>query len=54
VPFMIASATLTSDALRDVCRLLHIRSENLVTIHISTDRPNIKIGVRKIKYSLAS
>ncbi|KAG0694150.1 hypothetical protein DFH29DRAFT_815643 [Suillus ampliporus] len=54
VPFMIASATLTSDALRDIRRLLHIRSENLVTIHVSTDRPNIKIGVRKIKYSLAS
>ncbi|KAG1779314.1 hypothetical protein EV702DRAFT_1195288 [Suillus placidus] len=34
--------------------LLHIRSENLVTIHVSTDHPNIKIGVCKIKYSLAS
>jgi superfamily II DNA helicase RecQ len=54
VPFMVASATLTSDALRDIRRLLHIRPENLATIHVSTDRPNIKIGVRKIKYSLTS
>ncbi|KAG1889560.1 P-loop containing nucleoside triphosphate hydrolase protein [Suillus subluteus] len=54
VPFIVASATLTSDALRDICRLLHIRPENLATIHVSTDRPNIKIGVRKIKYSLTS
>ncbi|KAG0694255.1 P-loop containing nucleoside triphosphate hydrolase protein [Suillus ampliporus] len=54
VPFMIASAMLTSDALRDICRLLHLRSENLVTIHVSTDCPNIKIRVHKIKYSLAS
>ncbi|KAG1806404.1 P-loop containing nucleoside triphosphate hydrolase protein [Suillus plorans] len=38
VPFMIASATFTSDALRDIRRLLHIRSEKLTTIHVSTDR----------------
>ncbi|KAG2062518.1 hypothetical protein BDR04DRAFT_1131196 [Suillus decipiens] len=54
VPFMVASAMLTSDALRNICRLLHIRSENLITVHVSTDRLNIKIGVCKIKYSLAS
>jgi superfamily II DNA helicase RecQ len=54
VPFMVASATLTSDALRNICRLLHIHSENLVTVHVSTNHLNIKIGVRKINYSLAS
>ncbi|KAG1888915.1 uncharacterized protein F5891DRAFT_913757, partial [Suillus fuscotomentosus] len=54
VPFMVTSATLTSDALRDIRRLLHIQSENLATIHVSTDRPNIRIRVRKIKYSLMS
>jgi superfamily II DNA helicase RecQ len=54
VPFMIASATLTLDMLQSTRRLLHLRSENLLTIHKSTDRPNVKIGVRKIKYALSS
>ncbi|KAG2139342.1 hypothetical protein DEU56DRAFT_735811 [Suillus clintonianus] len=54
VPFMIASATLTPDTLQDVQRLLHMHSENLLMVHMSTDRPNIKICVRKIRYSLSS
>ncbi|KAG2154426.1 uncharacterized protein EDB93DRAFT_1081486 [Suillus bovinus] len=45
VPFMIMSATLTPDTLRDVQRLLHMRSDNLLMVHMSTDRPNIKICV---------
>ncbi|KAG1862650.1 P-loop containing nucleoside triphosphate hydrolase protein [Suillus subluteus] len=54
VPFMITSATLTPNTLRDVQRLLHMRSENLLLVHMSTDQPNIKICVRKIRYSLSS
>jgi superfamily II DNA helicase RecQ len=37
VPFMIVSATLMADTLQDVKSLLHMRSENLLIIHISTD-----------------
>ncbi|KAH7917043.1 P-loop containing nucleoside triphosphate hydrolase protein [Leucogyrophana mollusca] len=55
IPFLVTSATLSSAALQDVKKLLHIRSGNqLVTIHRTTDRPNIKIGVRQIKYPLNS
>ncbi|KAG1766501.1 P-loop containing nucleoside triphosphate hydrolase protein [Suillus placidus] len=35
-------------------RLLHMRSENLLMVHMSTDKPNIKICVHKIRYSLSS
>lgn len=48
IPFMLASATLTNDTLKDTLRLLHMHSDNLVTIHQSSDRPNISIGVKKI------
>jgi superfamily II DNA helicase RecQ len=54
VPFMIASATLMADTLRDVKSLLHMHLENLLIVHMSTDRPNIKICVQKIRYSLSS
>ncbi|KAI5980764.1 P-loop containing nucleoside triphosphate hydrolase protein [Pisolithus albus] len=54
IPFMLASATLTKDTLNDTLRLLHMHSDNLVTIRQSSDRPNIKIGVQKMRYSLGS
>ncbi|KIJ05293.1 hypothetical protein PAXINDRAFT_164776 [Paxillus involutus ATCC 200175] len=54
VPFMIASATLTPETLTEVKKRLHMRSENLLTIHMSTDRPNIQLGIRKIKYMLST
>ncbi|KAH7904952.1 P-loop containing nucleoside triphosphate hydrolase protein [Hygrophoropsis aurantiaca] len=55
IPFLITSATLSTDALQDVKRLLHLRSgDNLVTIRRSTDRPNIHIGVKPIKGTLHS
>ncbi|KAG2743438.1 P-loop containing nucleoside triphosphate hydrolase protein, partial [Suillus brevipes Sb2] len=54
VPFMMASATLTPIDLSHGKRLLRMRSENLVTIRTSIDRSNVKLCVRKIKYSLSS
>ncbi|KIK74712.1 hypothetical protein PAXRUDRAFT_19609 [Paxillus rubicundulus Ve08.2h10] len=54
VPIMIASATLSKETLTDVCQLLHMHSDKLATIRRSSDRPNIKIEVRKMKYSLNS
>ena len=54
IPFMITSATLTRDALTNALRLLHMHPDKTITIRRSSDRPNIKIGVRKIKYALTS
>ena len=52
IPLMITSATLTNDALSTTTQLLQMHRDNLTVIRRSTDRPNIKIGVRKIKYAL--
>ncbi|KIM55781.1 hypothetical protein SCLCIDRAFT_133998, partial [Scleroderma citrinum Foug A] len=54
IPIMIASAMLTRDTLSDVCQLLHMHPDKTITIWHSSDRPNIKIGVRKIKHTLNS
>ncbi|KIK72144.1 hypothetical protein PAXRUDRAFT_22343 [Paxillus rubicundulus Ve08.2h10] len=54
IPYMIASATLTPELLCDVKKLLHLCSENLLTIHTSTDRPNLALCIRKIKYTLST
>ncbi|KAI6108688.1 hypothetical protein EDD16DRAFT_1488082 [Pisolithus croceorrhizus] len=54
IPVMIASATLTKDTLTDVLQLLHMHPGRLITVRRTTDRPNIKIGVKKIKYALNS
>ncbi|KAI6011404.1 P-loop containing nucleoside triphosphate hydrolase protein [Pisolithus microcarpus] len=54
IPVMIASATLTKDSLTNALQLLHMHPSRLVTIRRTTDRPNIKIGVKKIKYALNS
>lgn len=54
ISIMIASATLTKVALTHTTRLLHMHADKMVTIHRLSDRPNIKIGVRKIKYALSS
>jgi superfamily II DNA helicase RecQ len=48
VPFMMASATLTPIDLSHGKRLLHMRSENLVTVRTSIDHSNVKLCVRKI------
>ncbi|KAF8424256.1 P-loop containing nucleoside triphosphate hydrolase protein, partial [Boletus edulis BED1] len=55
IPILVASATLSPEALQDVKRLLHLwNGDKLVTIHRSTDRPNIKLAVRAIQGSLQS
>lgn len=54
VPYMIASATLAPEIIAELKQRLHIRSNNLVTIHTSTDRPNIYLSVRKINYTLST
>ncbi|KAG2047939.1 hypothetical protein BDR06DRAFT_896544, partial [Suillus hirtellus] len=51
---MITSATLTKAALTSTTRLLHMYADKMVTIHHSSDHPNIKIGVKKIKHALNS
>ncbi|KIJ58560.1 hypothetical protein HYDPIDRAFT_178049 [Hydnomerulius pinastri MD-312] len=53
-PLMITSATLTAFALTSALRLLHMHTDRMVIIRRSSDRPNIKIGVKKIKYTLNS
>ncbi|KIK32303.1 hypothetical protein CY34DRAFT_27239 [Suillus luteus UH-Slu-Lm8-n1] len=54
VPIMLASATLTKHSLSNAIRLLHMHADRMAFIRRSTDRPNIKIGVRKIKHTLNS
>ncbi|KAG0701803.1 hypothetical protein DFH29DRAFT_805802, partial [Suillus ampliporus] len=51
---MITSATLTKASLTSTTRLLHMHADKMITIRQSSDHPNIKIGVRKIKYALNS
>ena len=38
----------------DITRLLHMQKDRTVVYHRSSDRPNVKIGVRKIKYALGT
>lgn len=55
IPFLIASATLSLEALQDIKKLLHLWSgDKIVTIHRSTDRPNIRLAVKPIKGHLQS
>jgi len=54
IPILITSATLTKDSLSNARQLLHMHSDKMVTIRRSSDRTNIKIGVKKIKYALSS
>ncbi|KIK73785.1 hypothetical protein PAXRUDRAFT_177473, partial [Paxillus rubicundulus Ve08.2h10] len=54
IPLMITSTTLANDALLTTIFLLHMHPDKMTVIHCSTDCPNIKIGVRKIKYALNS
>ncbi|KAF8448774.1 P-loop containing nucleoside triphosphate hydrolase protein, partial [Boletus edulis BED1] len=54
VPYMITSATLTPDTLTEIKKGLHVRTSNLVTVHTSTDRPNIYLCIRKINHTLST
>ena len=38
----------------DITRLLHMQKDRSIVYHWSSDRPNVKIGVRKIKYALGT
>ena len=54
VPYLVTSATLTPESLSEVKRLLHLHLENLLAVHTSTNRPNLALCVRKIKYTLST
>ncbi|KAI5992685.1 P-loop containing nucleoside triphosphate hydrolase protein [Pisolithus albus] len=54
VPLLVTSATITKAMDRDITHLLHMCPSRTVTVRRSSDRPNIKIGVKKIKYALNS
>ncbi|KAI6117853.1 hypothetical protein EDD16DRAFT_1452205, partial [Pisolithus croceorrhizus] len=54
VPLLVTSATLMTSMLRDITHLLHMSPSRMVIICRSSDRPNIGIGVKKIKYALNS
>ncbi|KAF9220081.1 hypothetical protein BS17DRAFT_684031, partial [Gyrodon lividus] len=54
IPLMITSAMLTNNVLLTTICLLHMHPDKMTVICRSTDHPNIKIGVRKIKYALNS
>ncbi|KIK21473.1 hypothetical protein PISMIDRAFT_82930, partial [Pisolithus microcarpus 441] len=54
VPLLVTSATITKAMHRDITHLLHMCPSRTVTVCQSSNRPNIKIGVKKIKYALNS
>ncbi|KAF8121567.1 P-loop containing nucleoside triphosphate hydrolase protein, partial [Boletus edulis] len=54
IPLLVTSATLTKHTFSDITSLLHIPSHHRTIIRCSSDRPNIKISVKKIKYSFNS
>lgn len=54
VLIMIASATLTKDALHTILHLLHMHLDKIEFVQRSSDRPNIKLNVKRIKHSLDS
>jgi len=54
LPLLVVSATITKSTKNDITRLLHMQRDRTVVFRRSSDRPNIKIGVRKIKYALGS
>ncbi|KAI6006039.1 P-loop containing nucleoside triphosphate hydrolase protein [Pisolithus albus] len=55
VPYMITSATLTPENLADITRTLSLQGkDDRVNIQIHTDRPNIRICIRKIKHPFTS
>ena len=54
LPLLVISATITKSTMNDITPLLHMQKDRTVVYHRSSDRPNVKIGVRKIKYALSS
>ena len=54
LPLLVISATITKSTMNDITRLLHMQKDRTVVYRWSSDCPNVKIGVRKIKYALSS
>ena len=54
LPLLVVSATITKSTMDNITRLLHMQKDRTVVYHWSSDRPNVKIGVRKIKYALGT
>ena len=54
LPLLVVSATITKSTMDDITRLLHMQKDRTVVYRQSSDRPNVKIGVRKIKYALGT
>ncbi|KIK18682.1 hypothetical protein PISMIDRAFT_108930, partial [Pisolithus microcarpus 441] len=51
---LITSATIMKRTLQDLTHLLHMSPSRTLVVCRSSDRPNIKIAVKKIKYTLNS
>lgn len=54
IPFYLASATLPPLVHRDVMDTLQINPSRHITIHLSNDRSNIAISVRKMQFAISS
>jgi superfamily II DNA helicase RecQ len=54
IPFLVTSPALTKSDLNDVIHLFHVHMDRTLVVRRSSDRPNIKIGVKKITHPLNS
>ena len=54
IPFLLPSAMLPTPVLNAVCGRLQVDQSKARLIHMSNDRPNIFLTVRKIRHSLSS
>jgi superfamily II DNA helicase RecQ len=54
IPFLVMSPALTKSDLNDAIHLFHMHMDRTHVVHRSSDRPNIKIGVKKIAHPLNS
>ncbi|KAF6764720.1 P-loop containing nucleoside triphosphate hydrolase protein [Ephemerocybe angulata] len=54
IPFYVASATLPSDVISDIKSVLQLRADSTAYISRSNDRPDIRLLVRVLQFSLKS
>lgn len=54
IPFLVASATLPSLVIQDIISTLQMNKLKLLIIRRPTDRPNIQLVVKQIKFALNS
>ncbi|KIK80141.1 hypothetical protein PAXRUDRAFT_159465, partial [Paxillus rubicundulus Ve08.2h10] len=52
ISLLVTLVTLTKSTITDITWILHMHKDKTLVIHRSSDRPNIKISIRKIKYPL--